>query len=170
MADFFATARQSKVFIPLRILTESGWLSGSYLKPAQRLLSDALNQGGETVVLTNAFIPGADDEVPFLSVRRDRMLLIMPDEVEGPAPHSGLLVVTTPRKVLMLAGLSSIDGTIAVPPNLRVTDYFARNHGFVEVRDLRLTVRNPNGGEQWTRKLEQIFVRGDALVAISELE
>jgi hypothetical protein len=170
MANFFAAARQSKTFVSLRILTDSGWLSGMYLKLASRQLADSLNQGGDTVVLTNAFVPSGENEIPFLSVRRDKMVLIMPDEIEAPNQESGIFVAATPRKVVMLAGLASIAGTISVPSNLRVTDYFSRNHGFIVVTKLRLTVRNPEGGDQWTRDLEQILVRGDSMVAVSEVE
>lgn len=170
MADFFAAARQSKTFCPLSTLTDSGWLSGMYLKPQNRRLVDSLNQGGETVVLTNAFVPGRDEELDFLSVRRSSMLLVLPEHPEGSNQNSGMFVQTTPRKTVMLAGLASLSGIVDVPQNLRVTDWFARHKDFVQVRSCTLTVRNPHGGEQWTRELQQLLVRSDALVAVSEVE
>lgn len=170
MSEFFSAARKSKAFVSLRVLTESGWLSGSFLIAVNRRLVDTLNAGGDTIVLTNAFVPGGDTDLPFLGVRRDKMILVMPDEVETPSQHSGMFVATTARSVVMLAGLASVSGVVDVPQNLRVSDYFARNRGFINVRECRLTVRNPHGGEQWTRDLDQLLVRGDALVAVSEAE
>ena len=170
MTDVFAEARKSKTFMALRVLTESGWLSGMYLKPSNRRLADHLNQGHDSVVLTNAFVPGNESELDFLCVHRDKMVLVMPDDAESGRMPSGMFVQTTERQAVLLAGLASLSGTVEVPANIRVSDYFGRTKGFVSVRACVLTVRNPHGGEQWTRRVEQVLVNLAALVAVSEVE
>jgi len=158
------------VFVPVRVLTDSGWLSGLYGKPTVRRLAEALNQGGETITITNVFVPGGSTDLPFFTCRLETVFLILPDEVEPPAKRaSGMWVPTTRREVLALAGMATLAGRVEVAENLRVSDYFGKNRGFIEMYQTRLTVRDPRSGEQWTRDLPQILLNCSKLVGVSEL-
>ncbi|GEM_PF-2669313 len=170
MSDFFATARTSKVFVQVRALTEAGWISGMLLKASNRRVADTLNTGGDKLTLTNAFVPGGDADVPFMTVRRDKILLVMLDEREGKRPVSGVYAAVTERHVICLAGFATLVGTVDVPKNLRVSDYLGSERGFVEFRQVQLTVRNPYSGEQWTRKVDHLLLNSHQIVAVSEQE
>lgn len=170
MSDTYSSARASRVFVPVRVLTESGWLSGLIGRPPLHRLVDALNMGGDAVMLTNVYVPGGTEDLPFFTCRRDAILLLLPDEPEGAAKaQSGVWTPVTEREVICLSGMATLAGSVFVSENLRVSDYFAKARGFVEMSTTRLTVRDPRSGEQWTRDLPEVLVNTKRIVGVSEL-
>lgn len=117
------------------ILTEAGWVHGTFLVPAQQNLLDYFGGAGPLIKLTHVRWPGEVEQLPFIALRREVITLvdptIEPDMVEAP----GGIGRTTPHRVRCFLAGGQLHATLAVLVNVRLSDFLRQQTGLVVLRD-----------------------------------
>jgi hypothetical protein len=145
--------------ITARVLTPSGWLRGSFHPPRFHSMIDFLEQESPYLALTGVVVAGRE-ELPFVAVRRSAALLVVPC-----CEERQLLLPATPtaqpRRVVCLLACGAVTGTVALEPPLRLSDWLARQEGFLTLRDVDL---GPTGTQA-----PIALANAGALLAVAEL-
>lgn len=123
--------------IPVRVLTPSGWLRGSFHVPRFLSLLEFLAQDAPFLALTGVAVLGSPEELPFVAIRRSAALLVLPacDEKELLLPSPG---AARSRRVVCVLACGAVTATVAVEQPLRLSDWLAREAGFLVLRDVDL--------------------------------
>ena len=160
--------RQPKRTVTVRILTDAGWLTGAISTPPKRTLADSLTQAPTMLSLVDVWLPGQDFNLPYFAVRSHSVHLILMEQSEGLQEISRTFVRATPQEVVVLVGNSIVSGVAMVPQNLRVSDYFTRQRGFVSLTTATLRARDPGGRQAVVRKCPEILVNAERMVGVAE--
>jgi hypothetical protein len=143
-----------------RVLTPSGWIRGSFHVPRMHSFHDFLGQRAPFFNLTEVALAARGAELPFLALRRSAARLIVPS-----ADERRLLVAPPPpnaveRTVTCVLDAYAVSGRIALPSQLRVSDYLSHHSGFIQLREADLGQAN--------ERTSVVFLNVAALVAVSE--
>src|SRR5688500_4522621 len=120
--------RQSAVYrpnlrdVPSEVLTASGWILGTIVLPERQSLVDHLTKSGPFVKLTSVRLPARAQAVPFFALQVAATTLVVPEvetRLEGEAGHAAF----TALRVTFLLTDGVLDGKLAVPTNLRLSDH-----------------------------------------------
>ncbi len=120
--------------VALRILTRRAWLDGTLRLPVSAHLLDYLRHAPRFLTLTGVQAEGSEREIPYFSLQRDAMAVVIPPE--GEAGES--LPETSPvvsHRVYCLLEQGSIRGTLRVLEHVRVSDYFMNRESFVMLHE-----------------------------------
>ena len=157
--------------VPAEVLTPSGWIGGTIVLPERQSLVDHLTKSGPFVKLTAVRLPGRSQAVPFFALQAAATLLVVPaveSRLESEAAH----VTFTAVPVTFLLGGGVLDGKLAVPSNLRLSDHLKAQSGFIVVRDAMWTPHRTAGESQADarRTLPIVLVHASLVVGVEELE
>ena len=157
--------------VPAEVLTPSGWIGGTIVLPERQSLVDHLTKAGSFLKLTAVRLPGRAQLVPFFALQAAATLLVVPgveSRLESEPPN----VVYTSLPVTFLLGGGVLDGRLAVPSTLRLSDHLKAQSGFIVVRDAMWTPHR-GGGEPHAdarRTLPIVLVHAALVVGVEELE
>lgn len=154
--------------VKVRALTDAGWLTGDMSAPPKRSLADSLAQAPNMLAMVDAKLPDHEFSLPFFSVRTHAVHLIMLEQAEKMAETSGAFVRATPQEVVVLIGDSTVSGTAMVPQNLRVSDYFTRQKGFVSLSRATLRVRESANRQAVLPQCPEILINTERMVGVAE--
>jgi hypothetical protein len=172
-----STPRQSAVYrptlrdIPAEVLTPSGWIGGTLVLPERQSLVDHLSKSGSFLKLTAVRLPARAQLVPFFALQAAATVLVVPaieSRLEGEPGHATFTSV--PVTFLLTGGV--IDGKLAVPTTLRLSDHLRAQSGFVVVRDAQWTPHR-NAGEPQPdarRTLPCVLVNASLVIGVEEVE
>jgi hypothetical protein len=152
--------------VPSRILTPRGWIRGNFRPPKAANLVNYLNRSGPFVTLTDVASGPGDNTLPYLSVRRSAMTLILPvDSIPLESLPPGAQQAGKHHVYCLLAE-GSVMATLDVRTQVRVSDYFMNREGFVPLRSPQVrTVPELPGGEPTAGAL----INAARIVGVAEL-
>ncbi len=154
--------------VTVRVLTDAGWLTGAMSAPPKRSLADTLAQAPTMLSMADVWLPGQDFNLPHFALRCQSVQLILLEHGEEMREISGTFVRASPQEVVVLVGSSVITGIAMVPQNLRVSDYFTRQRGFVSLTGATLRMRESGGRQAVLRQCPEILVNAERMVGVAE--
>jgi hypothetical protein len=157
--------------VPAEVLTPSGWISGTIVLPERQSLVDHLAKSGPFLKLTAVRLPGRAQLVPFFALQAATTVLVVPaveSRLEGEPGHAAFTAL--PVTFLLTGGV--LDGKLAVPSNLRLSDHLRTQTGFVVVRDAQWTPHRSAGEPQpdARRTLPCVLVNASLVIGVEEVE
>ena len=81
------------------LLTDLGWLQGTFLVPEGQSLMDFFQGGVQLLKLTPARFPGEKELIPFIALRRDAIHAVEPGAGEDRIEAPGGIGRTTPHEM-----------------------------------------------------------------------
>src|ERR671921_565300 len=79
------------------LLTDAGWVQGSFFVPAGQSLMDFFSGGVQLLKLTRARFPGEKEVAPFIALRREAIHVVEPAAGEDHIEAPGGIGRTTPH-------------------------------------------------------------------------
>lgn len=150
--------------------TDSGWMSGTVDVPPRRPLCESLNQTHGLICLEDAWLQDKEVRLRFLGLRSSGVHVIIPEHRDEMAETSGAFVKAAPRKVVGLLGRASVSGHVMVPQNLRVSDFFGRQRGFVAFSRATLKLSDAAGQEILSKAFGEVLVNCERLAGVASDE
>jgi hypothetical protein len=120
------------------ILTDAGWLHGTFHVPERQTLMDYFGTGVPLLKTTRVRYPGVQELVPFIALRRDAITLLDPTIDDDMVESAGIGGRTTPHRVsaYLMGGL--LHGNLDVLVNVRLSDFLRQQTGLLVLRDCAL--------------------------------
>jgi hypothetical protein len=131
------TYRPEQRSVHCQVMTTTGWLQGTFHVPKNAIFLDQLNLQRTFFRITDVSFPGKEYQMSFFALRRQSVTLIVPPlyakdvvRVEG----EDLRV----NRVTCIFEGGVITGNLWMKPNLRVSDFFAKQTGYFVLHRTRL--------------------------------
>ena len=128
--------------VKVDILATAGWVTGTMHVPIKTCLAAALNRKGQFVSLTDVVTDRCAPRLPFLAVRREAIMAVIPqaDELDRvavvqPGSFHGAVVRCYFAEAVAEGHTQILDG-------LRVSDFLETNPGFITLSDCDLTTQD----------------------------
>lgn len=152
---------------PVRLFTDSGWMTGTLHVPEKEPLLDFLNSDRTFFTLTEVALQhGA--KLPFLALARNAILLIEPTEEELVESIGRTSTRTKLRQVSALFQGGMIMGTLALPADSRVSDEVMAASGFLVVGNCTIGLDAPDGPPAMEAALT-VLVSAARLIGVAEM-
>lgn len=148
--------------IAARIFTPEGWLTGTFHLPRAHSLLDHLNHAVPFVKLVAATLPTGEAHVPFLALRREAAVLIVPQD-EGDLQEGRVQGETEEHQTTCLIRGGSITGRIQTLKHVRLSDYLIHHPGFILMHGCRLEAANVS------QTAPRVLLNAAQIVAASEV-
>jgi hypothetical protein len=116
------------------ILTSAGWVRATLVRPELQSLTDYLQTAGPFVKLTDATLPGGEQQVEFLALQRAAVHLVAPVAADA-VETEGSGGITSPWRIACIFERGILHGRLDFLVNLRLSDYLRQQTGFIIVRD-----------------------------------
>lgn len=155
--------------VAVRVLTDAGWLAGAMTAPQKRSLADSLTQAPNMLSMIDTFLPDYDVSLPYFALRTQAAHMVLLETTEHLPEASGTFVRATPKDVVVLIGNATVSGTAMVPQNLRVSDYFTRQRGFVSLSGATLRIREAASRQAMVHQCPEILVNCERMVGVAEI-
>ena len=147
--------------IRARVLTGTGWLEGTFhlaqLHGFAQYLSKHPWYPMTEVVLAKV------GNVPFFQLARAETLLVVLSPGTRPTPTSSLAGVK-PQAATFVLPPGSIDGTVQVPAQLRLSDFIDHSPGFIHVQAANVRVWADTGAQSF----DDVLINPLRLVGVIE--
>ncbi len=119
--------------ISARLLTQAGWMIGTFHVPVASSFLDHLNHAGAFFKLTNVTIGSTNDPVEFFALRRAEVTLVIPESSEDELKlgDSG----ENTKSVSCWLPTGEVVGSLQLQPGVRVSDHLLHHEGFTTLRD-----------------------------------
>jgi hypothetical protein len=159
--------------VPLRlstvnVLTDLGWLSGTFHVPGQQSLMDFLATGQHIVKLTRVRVPNEAERLPFVGLRRDAVLVIEPTQGDELVDTAGSIGRTSSHRVGCLLPSGILHGTLEVLVNVRVSDFLRQQPGLAVLHDCALVPYGQPGESNQARRLRIALVNLGRVTGVAE--
>lgn len=149
-----------------RLFTTAGWVGGSFLVPPKRSLTDFANQDHDFFKLKDVTLPGLSDVIPFFTLQRMSVILMIPtDSQEG--IDSSLAGVKDQKDVSCAFDNGVVSGSLTVGSGIRVSDFMIKRQMFFYLRDCTLFLRTA-GKPEITRNIPLIIINRQKIIGVSE--
>jgi hypothetical protein len=152
------------------ILTEAGWVQGTFLVPEGQSLMDFFSGGVQLLKLTRARFPGEKELIPFIALRREAIHVVEPaageDQIEAP----GGIGRTTPHEVSAFLLAGQLHGTLEVLVNVRLSDFLRQQSNLLVLRDCRLVPYGEAKDSPKVRKLRVVLLNMARVLGFGELD
>ena len=152
----------------VNVLTEVGWVSGTFHVPGRQSLVDFLAPGSHIVKLTRVRIPNERERLPFIGFRRDAIILDEPTQADELVDTAGSGGRTTPHRIGCLLGEGILHGTLDVLVNVRVSDFLRQQPGLAVLRDCALVPYGQAAESEQVRRLRYALVNVSRVTGVAE--
>ena len=125
---------EPRTYLPVRIYTQIGWITGKLAIPEGSMLGAYLDHAGSHLRLVDVALPGRLHPAEFFALHRDAAALIVP---ETPVPAERKPGANR-HAVSVLFEVGMLHGNLDVPGGLRMSDYLSHSTGFLPLLDCRL--------------------------------
>lgn len=154
--------RPSQRKVHVELLAVPGWLSGIVHVPARTTLAGTFNRRSEFIPLTDATPDPGAQPLEFIAVRRQAIILVVPDAEEaqrgGHAPPGHY----EPMHLRCHLHDVTVEGTVEALASLRLSDFLETNAGFITMHDCTL---EDNGR---TQRYPLLLVNTRHVLAVTE--
>ncbi len=154
--------------IQARILTEAGWILGTFNIPFNALFLDYLNRATTFDNLTNVVIEQYRLNSDFLMLQRRSILLIHFLDNHPELTDRITEETTSSRQIFCLLDKGIIRGNINILRSIRVSDHFNNRRGFIMLTQCRsLLVLPPPEGKRESQH-EVMLINTDYVLGVSD--
>jgi hypothetical protein len=150
------------------VLTELGWLQGTFNLPPHQSLVDFLAPGVQVIKFTRVRLPHAADLIPFIALRREAITLVEPTLNDEMIETPGSLGRTSSREVVCLLPAGQLQGTLEVLVNVRVSDFLRQQANLIVVRRCVFAPYGEPEDSPKARRLGTVIVNLSAAVGVAE--
>jgi hypothetical protein len=151
--------------VKVDVMAAAGWVSGVLHVPLKTSLVATLNRKSQFLPLTDVITEKGAPPLDFLAVRRDAMLLVVPEDDDLTRHPAGQPAASAHARVRCLLPDATVEGTTAILPGLRVSDVLETSPGFLLLEDCVLATaeaRHP-------AHLPHVIVNTGHVLAVAEL-
>jgi hypothetical protein len=145
------------------ILSDFGWIDGTFVIPKLNSFVDYLNSSQRYVKLTDVTMPGLEPRLPFFALAQDAYTLILPDandeHLASAIPH----VQSRTHSISCVFASGWISGKLDTIPSARVSDFLGQGREFFLLRDCAIQVRG-----QAPRLAPIVIVNSARILGVSE--
>jgi hypothetical protein len=120
--------------VTANVLTGLGWLHGTFHLPPHQSLVDFLAPGVQVIKFTRVQLPQRTEQIPFVALRREAIILIEPTLGDDLVETAGSRGRTSPRDVICLLPVGQVRGTLEVLINVRVSDFLRQQASLIVLR------------------------------------
>jgi hypothetical protein len=154
--------------IPARIHTLAGWLSGTFHVPVAKSFVEHLHAAGDFLTLTDVLLPGHKSRLEFFALQRAATLLILPETTEDDLKLAEVASNAATHTVACLLERGVLNGTLALPPSLRVSDFLLSQKGFFVVRSCTLGTQG-SADDFSVAMMPLVIVHAAGVIGIAEM-
>jgi hypothetical protein len=148
----------------VEVLAVAGWVGAVVHVPAKTSLAATLNKKAEFLALTEVVPEPGADVVPFLAIRRQAILLMVPSAADVDLYSGAQHGVHGELRITCLLQHASVEGTVRALAGQRVSDFLETNAGFVLLSNCSLT--SDQGGDR--EGLPYVFVNMCHVMGVME--
>lgn len=152
--------------IPVRVLTVRGWIDGTLALPSSARLVEWLDHADAFVTLTDVRLEASGRALPYVSLRRDAIRIVVPVTAAGAEPTASA-PERSRHRVQVLLDVAMARGTIETLPGIRVSDALAHRDGLVELHDAVVRAA-AEGGAPVEEALGSALVAARHVIAVTE--
>jgi hypothetical protein len=152
------------------VLTDLGWLHGTFNLPPHQSLVDFLAPGPQVIKFTRVQLPQSGEVIPFVALRREAVVLIEPTLGDDLVETPGSIGRTTPREVTCLLAAGQVRGTLEVLVNVRVSDFLRQQASMIVMRRCIFAPYGEPDDSLKARRLETVVVNLSGAVGVAERE
>jgi hypothetical protein len=149
------------------VLTDLGWLHGTFNLPPNQSLVDFLSGGAQIIKFTRVQLPHGE-VVPFVALRRETIVLIEPTLGDDLVDTPGSIGRTTVRDVTCLLTSGQVRGVLEVLVNVRVSDFLRQQANMIVVRRAVYAPHGESDESPKTRRLGTVVVNLSRAVGVAE--
>jgi hypothetical protein len=167
-----STAQASTAFrhqiIPRRgvasvILSDFGWIEGTFVIPKLNSFVDYLNNAQRYVKLTDVTMPGLEPRLPFFALAQDAYTLILPDANDDHLRSANPQAQSRTHSISCVFAAGWVSGSLDTIPSARVSDFLGQGREFFLLRDCAIYVRG-----QASRRAPIVIVNSARILGVSE--
>ena len=149
------------------ILTDGGWVNGTFQVPERQSLVDFFAGGVQLVKTTRVRFPKEKELFPFIAFRRDAIHLIEAGTDEAiEAAGSGGHTVPHAVSIFLLAGL--LYGNLEVLIHVRLSDFLRQQPGMLVLRETRLVPYGEPADSAGARRMRVVLVNMAKILGVGE--
>ncbi len=152
----------------VNLLTDLGWFAGTLHVPVRQSLVDFLAPGTHIVKVTRVRIPNESERLPFIAVRRDSIVLIEPTQGDELVDTPGSVGRTSSHRVGCILPMGTLQGSLDVLVNVRVSDFLRQQPGLAVLHDCVLLPYGQPPESDHARKLRIALVNLSRVTGIAE--
>ena len=154
--------------VTANVLTELGWLHGTFHTPIHQTLVDFLAPGVQVVKFTRVQLPQVGDVMPFVALRREAIMLIEPTLGDAMIETPGSIGRTTAREVTCLLAVGQVKGTLEVLVNVRVSDFLRQQANLIVIHRSIFVPYGEADDSAKARRLGTVVVNVSAAIGVAE--
>lgn len=123
--------------IESQILTQAGWLTGTFHILRHAKFVDQLNTQNEFFKLTDVSFVGKQQTLPFFALQREATTIIIPPSTENDLILDKIEEQEAKHVFCIFDG-GVISGTLLIRKGVRISDFLVKQRGFVLLRRCNL--------------------------------
>ena len=123
--------------VPSVIFTPNGWIRGVFHVPVMHGFLEHLNLVGEFLKLTDVTLPDLKLDLKFFGLRRSKALIVLPDCDPKVLALPQITADYTVHRVTFLMEGGSVEGSLAIEEDIRLSDYLTNHDHFVLLKNCR---------------------------------
>jgi hypothetical protein len=154
--------------VTANVLTELGWLHGTFNTPLRQTLVDFLAPGVQVIKFTRVQLPHGGGVIPFVALRREAIMLIEPTFGDEMIETPGSVGRTTPRDVTCLLGVGQVKGMLEVLVNVRVSDFLRQQANLIVIHHGMFVPYGEADDSGKARRLGTVIVNLSAAIGVAE--
>ncbi|HEY5610783.1 MAG TPA: hypothetical protein VIL97_06235 [Thermoanaerobaculia bacterium] len=148
------------------LYTTVGWITGSFMVPSMRNLTDFANQQHDFFKLKDVKLPGVPNIIPFFVLQRRSVVIAIPHVAE-PSAKAAIGSEKETKDVSCAFHGGVVSGTLTVAKGLRVSDVVLQRDPFFYLTDCSLFLRT-SGTPDIRKDLEMVVVNRWDIAGVSE--
>jgi len=159
--------------VTAEVLTPVGWMNGTFRVPPQQPFLDFLTLGTlgvQILKFTRVRVPNEPDPVPFVALRRESVILVVPSLSKDLIEASDEGGFTRAREVACLLPVGVLRGTLDVLANIRLSDDLERRAHLIVLRHCMLAPYGGTLNDPAARALPIAIVNLSQAVGVSEMQ
>jgi hypothetical protein len=154
--------------VTANVLTDLGWLHGTFHLPPHQSLVDFLAPGVHVIKFTRVQLPQSTERIPFVALRRESVVLIEPTLGDDLVETAGSVGRTSSRDVTCLLAGGQVRGTLEVLVNVRVSDFLRQQASLIVLRRCVFVPYGEPENSPKARQMSCVIVNLSAAVGVAE--
>lgn len=159
--------------VTAEVLTPVGWMNGTFRVPPHQPFLDFLTLGTlgvQILKFTRVRVPNEPDPVPFVALRRESVILVVPSLSKDLIETRDEGGFTRAREVACLLPGGVLRGTLDVLANIRLSDDLERRAHLIVLRRCMLAPYGGTLNDPAARALPIAIVNLSQAVGVSEMQ
>ncbi len=153
--------------IPSVLFTSSGWIRGTFHIPQLHGFLDNLSKAGDFLKLTDVTLPHFKKHLQFFGLRRNAVMMIIPDCPEEMLHLPKPLLKARNLPVSFLLESGTVSGTLVLEGEIRISDFLSKENRWIVLRDSVLGANAQSGATQETR-FPLLLLNSTSIIGASE--